>query len=130
RVEGGVRAQPREAVAAQVPEDTRALRPPARQPRAVDDVGDAALDRLDQRGNVRRVVFEVGVLDHRYVAVGVGDGGADSRALTAVLLAEEHDAVASVLPALGDVAGPGRRPVVDDDDLLVAGGRPAGVAQG
>ena len=49
----------------QMPEHVRPLRRPAAQPRPVHDIGDALLDRRDQRDHVRRVVLHVGVLDDR-----------------------------------------------------------------
>ena len=61
----------------------RCGRPPA-QPRAEDDVGDAADDRLDQLGHLGRVVLHVGVLDHGDLAVDVRDRGPDRDALAAV----------------------------------------------
>ena len=96
RVEEDVRQQRQEAVAEQVPEEVRALRPAAREPRAVDDVGRAALDRLDQLRHLGRVVLHVGVLDHRDLAVEVRDRGANRGALAAVLLAQDDGAVPPV----------------------------------
>ena len=47
-----------------VPEQVDALRTPADQPRAEDDVGVAVEDRLDEPRDVGRVVLEIRVLDH------------------------------------------------------------------
>src|SRR4051812_31463784 len=59
RVVEDVREQREEAVAGLVPEEVHALRPPAAQPRAVDDVGVALQDRRDQGRDVGGVVLEV-----------------------------------------------------------------------
>ena len=69
-----------EPVADQVPEQVRALRRAARKPRAIDDVRDAVLDRLDQARDVGGVVLEVGVLDERCPR-DVGDRRPQRRAL-------------------------------------------------
>lgn len=95
------------------------LRPPAREPRAEDDVGDAVSDGLDEGGHFRRVVFEIGVLDHGDLAVDVGYGRPDRRALPAVRLTQEEPAVPAVLPLVEDRRRPVARPVVDDDHLFV-----------
>jgi hypothetical protein len=87
RVVEHVRQQRQKAVAEQVPEEVRALRPAAREARAVDDVGRAALDRLDEPGYLGRVVLQVGVLDDRDLAVEVRDRGTDRGTFPAVLLA-------------------------------------------
>src|SRR5919199_5462944 len=63
RVEEDVRQQAEGPVPDQVPEEVRALRPTAGEPRPVDDVGDAADDRLDENRDVGRVVLAVRVLD-------------------------------------------------------------------
>jgi hypothetical protein len=112
-----------------VPEEVRALRPSSGEAGTEDDVGDAALDRLDQRRHVGGVVFEIGVLDHRDVAVRVRDRRAHRRALAAVVLADDDDAVTSIAPALDEFARAVRRAVVDDDDLLVEVECPHGVEQ-
>ena len=101
-----------------MPEEVRALRLAAREPRPEDDVGGAALDRLDQARHLDGVVLEVGVLDHDDVAVDVGDPRPDGCTLAAVRLPDEHDP-ALALPALRDRAGPVGGAVVDDDHLLV-----------
>jgi hypothetical protein len=54
-----VREQRQEAVAEEMPEQIRALRPAAREARAEDDVGSSAFDRLDQLRDAGRVVLHV-----------------------------------------------------------------------
>jgi hypothetical protein len=78
------------------------------------------LDRLDQRGDVDRVVLEVGVLDDDDVAVQVRDRLPDCRALPPILRqADELDAVASLSPVSDGFGRTVGGAVVDDDDLLV-----------
>jgi hypothetical protein len=72
RVVEHVRDEAEEAIADEVPEEVGPLRAPAREPRAEHDVGDAALDRLDQRRHVGGVVLHVGILDDGDVAVECG----------------------------------------------------------
>jgi hypothetical protein len=95
------------------------LRAPSCEPGAEDDVRDAALDRLDQRGHVRGVVLEIRVLDHGDVAVDVRDRRPDGGALAAVALAQHDPPVAAVVPALQDVGRLVGRAVVHDDHLPV-----------
>ncbi len=111
-------------------EQIRTLRAAARETGAENDVCDAALDRLDQRRDVRRVVFEVGVLDDGDLPVGVWDGRANRRTLAAVFLMHEHDVVASFAPALDQITRPVGRAVVYDDDLLLEVERPDRVEDG
>lgn len=42
---------------------------PSEQPAAVNDVRAAVEDRLDETGNLRRVIFEIGVLNNHDVAL-------------------------------------------------------------
>ena len=56
----------------------------ADEPRAEDDVGLILDDRLDELGILRRVVFEVGVLDDDDLAGGVAEPGAERGALSLV----------------------------------------------
>ena len=130
RVVEDVREQRQEAVPKQVPEQVRPLRPPARKPGAEDDVGDAAVDRLDQRRHVGRVVLEIGVLDDSDVAVHVRNRRPNGGALAAVLLTDQHDGVLPCAPLFDEVAAAVGRAVVDDDDLLVELERPDGVEHG
>src|SRR5207244_5170746 len=67
---------------------------------------------------VLRVVLEVSVLNDCDVAVRVRDGSTNRRALAAIPLPDEDDAVTTVLPLLDEIAGSVSRTVVDDDDLL------------
>src|SRR5205823_12839670 len=83
RVEEDVREQRQEAVTEEMPEEVRTLGPATAQPRAENDVGDAACDRLDQLRYVDRVVLEIRVLDHGDVPVRVRNRGADGGALAA-----------------------------------------------
>src|SRR6185312_784432 len=85
----------------------------------IDHVRAAALDRLDQRGDVGRVVLHVGILDDRNVAVGMRDGSAHRGSLAPVLLTDEDDVVTIGPPGLDEVSRPIRRTVVYDDDLLL-----------
>ena len=87
RVEEDVREQREERLPTRCQKRYARCGRPPREPRAEDDVGDAALDRLDQRGHVGRVVLHVGVLDDGDLAVDVRDRGADRGALAAVRLA-------------------------------------------
>ena len=61
----------------------------ADEPRAVDDVGLALDDRLDELRVLRGVVLEVGVLDDDDLAGGVAEPGAQGRPLALVLLVED-----------------------------------------
>ena len=61
----------------------------ADEARAVDDVGLALDDRLDELGILRGVVFEVGVLDDDDLAGGVAEPGPQGRSLALVLVVED-----------------------------------------
>src|SRR5262245_4114759 len=62
--------------------------------RAEHCVGALSGKRHEQRGDVRGVVFEVGIMNDAYVARGPRDGGAYGRALPLIMLvAQERQAV-------------------------------------
>src|SRR6059058_4387808 len=109
-------------VADRVPEHEHPAR--ARVARAVDDVGVAVEDRLDEPRVLGGVVLQVGILDDRDVAAHVGDGGPHRGALALVVrLEDEHEAVRRRVRRRGAQllehgARPVGRAVVDDDDLL------------
>ena len=83
-------------------------------------VGVARQDGAQQRRNLHRIVFEVGILHDDHVARGGLDRGADRRALAAVDRVAPHlvDASLGVQP-VEDLAAAIARGVVDADDLLV-----------
>ena len=119
RVVEHVGQQREEAVAGVVPEEVGALRVrAAAQAGAEDGVGLAGQQRVDQRGDVRGRVLEVGVLDQQDVAAGLRDPAPHRGALAAVLrLREDLD----LAVALGEPGELERRvvrgAVVDQEDL-------------
>src|SRR5919204_993668 len=100
-----------------MPKKICTLRAPAREARAVDDVGDTTDDRPDQLWHVRGVVLHISVLDHGDLRVDMRNRGADGSALAAVFLPDEDHAVAAIPPPLNDLVRPIRGAVVNDDDL-------------
>jgi hypothetical protein len=100
-----------------VPEEEHAVRP-AQKTAAVDDVGPAVQDGLEELRILPGIVFQVGVLDKDDIALGVRESRLQRPSLAGVLLVEEN---------LGlrrgefrkDLARPVGRPVIDDDDLLL-----------
>ncbi len=85
---GEEREQP---VAELVPEEQRPPRLAAREARAEHRVGLLLHEDLHDPEQVLRVVLEVGVVDDRDLAVGLGEGGADRHALAAVRDVLEED---------------------------------------
>jgi len=102
-----------------MPEHVRSLRAPPAEARAEDDVRRTPCDRLDEGGDVRRVVFEIRVLDHHDLTVDVVEPGADRGALASVGLSDDGRPRPRHLPRLEDHGRCVGRPVVDDDHLLV-----------
>jgi hypothetical protein len=65
-----------------------------RESRAEDRVGSVLHDRLQEPRELRRVVFQVGVLYHRDIPGHAGDGGTDGSSLPAVdRMLEDDDPV-------------------------------------
>ena len=85
-----VRAERQDVIADRVPEVQHAMRLAARESRAIDHVGQAVDDRLDQLRVLLRIVFEVGVLDDDYVASRFGEPSAQRGALPLIDGMEER----------------------------------------
>ena len=93
---------------------------PGDEPRAVDDVGLAGEERLQQHVVLRRVVFQVGVLDDQELACRLLNAPAYRRPLALVVrLLEQPDHVrvtgSQRRQDLGRAVG---RAVIDHDNLL------------
>src|SRR5690606_27349466 len=102
-----------------VPEVQHAMRP-AEESGAEHRIGLARLDRSQQRGNLRRVVLEVGVLHHQHVALGEFDRLADRSTLALVVrLVEEPVDLPLGEQTVEDRRAAVGRPVVDTDDLVL-----------
>jgi len=93
---------------------------PAEGPVAVDHRGLALHHRLEQPGDVLRVILQVGVEDDHVVAVGLGDGCADGGALAHVL-GVVNSVQAGVVATAQDLGGAIGAAVVDHDELHVTG---------
>ena len=113
-----VREQREEAVGELMPEAEHAPRP-SEEAGAVDHVGSAVTDRLDQLVVILGIVFEVGVLDHDDVASRFFESSAHGRSLAAVVGLVEDPAVRLGGERGEELAGTVGRRVVDDEDLLV-----------
>ena len=85
--------------------------------RAEDDVSLAVEDRLEQPGDVRRVVLEVGIHDCRVGAARVLEGRLHGGALSAVALMGDQLDLAVVRSLAKELEGAVGGAVVDDDDL-------------
>jgi hypothetical protein len=97
----------------------RRVAPADEKPRAVDDVGVAIEYRLDQPRQLRRIQFQVGVLDRDHVAGGRRQPEPDRMPLAAVLR-RVHDAQPiHAVVAIEHVGRPIAGPVVDDDDFAI-----------
>ena len=90
---------------------------PAEEARAVDDVGAALADQLDELRKLLRRVLEVGVLDDDEVAGDLLEAAPQRRALAAVLRLEDQLELQLLGQPRQDVARPVLRPVVHDDQL-------------
>src|SRR5688572_11590288 len=91
----------------------------AEEPRPEDGVGAAVDDRLEEHRPVPWVVLEVGVLYDDDIPGARREGGADRRALPAILGMQLQDIDASRgLELREPLTGAVRREVVNADDLL------------
>ena len=73
-----------------MPEEVSALRLAATEASSVDNVGNAVKEWRQQLRNVRRVVLQVGVLNHHEIAGRGVDPGAHSGALALVALVDDQ----------------------------------------
>jgi hypothetical protein len=100
-----------------VPEEENAVRA-SQEAAAVDDVGAAIQDGLEELGILPGIVLQVGVLDENDIPPGLGKSGAQGPALAGVALVKEDlDLRRGKLRK--DFARPVSRSVIDDDDLLL-----------
>jgi hypothetical protein len=89
----------------------------AEEPRAVDDIGAALADQLDQLGKLLGRVLEIGVLDDDQVARDLLEAAPQRRSFAAVLGLENQLELQLLGKARQDVARAVLRPVVNDDQL-------------
>ena len=106
------------SIAHVVPEVEDAVRPDRQEPRAVDHVGHALDDRLDQAMVLGGIVFQVGVLDDDDVAGGLGEAGPHGRPFAAVPLVQDDANVFAAVDRRQHVPRAVGAAVVDQDDLL------------
>ena len=90
---------------------------PSEEPRAVDDVGPAGANELDERRILLGRILEIGVLNEHDVAGHLREPGAQRRALAAVLRLQDQREAALALELLQQIARPIARPIIDDDEL-------------
>src|SRR5687767_94057 len=83
---GEQRQQP---VPDRVPEEEHAVRAAAKEARAEDDVGEPALDRVEEPENLARVVLEIRILHDDELTADLRESAAEGRALPGILLLEE-----------------------------------------
>ena len=111
-------SQVRTAVAHAVPVVEHPAVVAAEEPAAEDGVGLAVEDRLDDAGDLGRVVLEIGVLDDGDVAGHVPDRRLDRGALAHVALVEDGPDRGSCAASSRRIsAEPSRRAVVDAHQL-------------
>ena len=113
-----------------MPEEQHAVRA-AREPRAIDHVRAVIEDRSQQVWIIRRIVFEVGILNENDVARGVFESRAEGRTLAAVDGMRNDFDPAHLLKFPEDVAGAVGGGVVHENDFIfqAAGIRSADAAK-
>src|SRR5688572_1158221 len=89
----------------------------AEEPGAVDDIGAAVDDQLDQLRELLRGVFEIGILNDDDVAADRVKAAADRGAFALVALLQEQSEAVAPLQVGKAVARPVGGTVVDDDQL-------------
>lgn len=112
-----------EAVADVVPVVDDAVGAAAEEAGAVDDIGAAFEDGLEESGVVVGVVFEVGILDEDDIAGGFGEAGVEGGAFALVVVVEGGDDVGEAGGEGGEeVAGAVGGAVIDEDDFALEAG--------
>src|SRR3990172_8825108 len=90
---------------------------PAEEPRAIDDVGPALTDEIDEHRELFRRVFEIPILNDHQVAAYLLEAAPQRRALALVPRLERQREAELPLKTLEPLSRPVGRGVVDPDQL-------------
>ncbi len=109
-----------------MPKKQHPVRAAARETRAIDHIGQPFFDRLEQRRIVRRIIFQVGILNQHDFAGHMAERGFERRALALIARLEKNSDLIEwilrplilFLQARENLTAPILRAIVDENDLL------------